>query len=133
MFCREQAARLGRRNDEIEAKGAKLIAIGNGQAQWAADFIATEGVDFPVYVDPAKRVYELFGMQRGRRMVINRKSLAHGARATSRGFRQTGVRGDPFQNGGVVVLDEHGETRYVHVESVAGDLADLDQVLTALD
>jgi alkyl hydroperoxide reductase subunit AhpC len=133
MFCREQAARLGQRKDEIEAKGAKLIAIGNGHAQWAADFIEAESVDFPVYIDPAKRVYELFGMQHGRLKVINRKSLAHGARATSRGFRQSAVRGDPFQNGGVVVLDGHGDIRYAHVESVAGDLADLDEVLAALD
>lgn len=133
MFCREQSARLRERKAEIEAKGGQLIAIGNGKASWAQAFIEAEEVDFPVFVDPGKQAYEEFGMQHGRRKVLNVKSAAHSARATSRGFRQSAVRGDPFQNGGVVVIDENGEIAYIHVEEVAGDLADLDEVLAALD
>lgn len=133
MFCREQSARLGERKSEIEAKGAQLIAIGNGHAHWAQAFIEAEDVDFPVFVDPGKRAYSEFGMQHGRRKVLNHKSAAHSARATSQGFKQTAVRGDPFQNGGVVVVDEDGEIAYIHVEEVAGDLANLDEVLAALD
>lgn len=45
MFCHEQFARLAERKKEIEAKGAQLIAIGNGSAQWAEDFIQAEDVD----------------------------------------------------------------------------------------
>ena len=117
---------------EIEAAGAQLIAIGNGHARWARAFIDAEGIDFPVYVDPGRRSYIEFGMGHGRAEVLNRRSAAHHARARAAGFRQTATRGDPFQNGGVVVLNEMGETVYFHVESEAGDLADLDEVIAAL-
>ena len=133
MFCREQSARLNERLPEIEARGAQLIAIGNGHAHWAQAFIDDEGIEFPVFVDPGRRSYKEFGMQHGRRKVFNRKTKAHSERARDSGFRQTATKGDPFQNGGVVVLDEAGDVIFSHVEEVTGDLADLDQVIAALD
>lgn len=61
------------------------------------------------------------------------RTLRHGRRARKAGFRQTAVRGDPVQNGGVVVFDENGDVIYVHIEQETGDLADLDEVIAALD
>lgn len=61
------------------------------------------------------------------------RTLRHGRRARKAGFRQTAVRGDPVQNGGVVVFDENGNVIYVHIEQETGDLADLDEVIAALD
>lgn len=132
MFCREQAARLGQRLDEIEAAGAQLIAIGSGHPRWARDFIEEEGVDFPVFVDPGVRSYEHFGMKRGLGEVATLKSLRHAARALGGGHRQSPVRGDGLQNGGVVVTDSSGNVVYKHVEQETGDLADLDEVIAAL-
>ena len=109
-----------------------MVAIGNGHAHWAEAFIEAEGIEFDVYVDPGKRSYQEFGMQHGRRKVFNRRSKANGERAAAGGFKQTAVRGDPWQNGGVLVFDESGEIIYSHVEEVAGDLADLDEVVAAL-
>lgn len=132
MFCREQAARLGQRSDEIRAAGAQLIAIGNGHEHWAHAFIEEEGIDFPVYVDPGRRSYEHFGMRRGMTEVFGPKSVKHSLRAMSRGHFQSQTRGDALQNGGVIVLDENGELVYEHIENQAGDLADLDEVIAAL-
>lgn len=133
MFCREQAARLGKRIDEIRAADAQLVAIGNGHERWARAFIEEEGVDFPVYVDPSRASYEHFGMKRGMSEVFGPKSVKHSMRAMSQGHFQTKTRGDAFQNGGVVVIDDEGEIVYRHVEDEAGDLADLDEVIAALD
>ena len=132
MFCREQVARLAERLDEIEAAGAQLIAIGNGHARWARDFIEEQSVTFPVFVDPGLRSYEHFGMKRGLGEVTTVKSLMHAGRALSRGHRQSGIRGDAVQNGGVVVLDGGGDVIYKHVEQETGDLADLDAVIAAI-
>lgn len=71
-------------------------------------------------------------MQHGRRKVMNRVSKSHAERASAAGFQQTAVRGDPWQNGGVIVFDEAGKITYSHIEEVAGDLADLDEVIAAL-
>ena len=132
MFCREQAARLAERLDEIEAAGGQLIAIGNGHAGWARDFILEEDVTFPVYVDPGLRSYQHFGMKRGLGEVLTLKSLKHAGRALGTGHRQSGIRGDGVQNGGIVVLDAGGEIVYEHIEQETGDLADLDEVIAAL-
>lgn len=109
-----------------------MVAIGNGHARWAQAFIEDEGIEFPVYVDPGKRLYDEFDMQHGRKKVFNRKSKAHSERAQAGGFRQTATKGDPWQNGGVIVFDQDGEIIYSHIEEVAGDLADLDDVIAAL-
>ncbi len=132
MFCREQVARLAERLDEIEAADAQLIAIGNGNAHWAKAFIDQENVTFPVFVDPGLKSYEHFGMKRGLGEVMTVKSLVHAGRALGGGHRQSGIRGDGIQNGGVVVLDEGGNVIYEHIEQQTGDLADLDEVIAAL-
>lgn len=132
MFCREQSARLGRRIREIEAAGAQLIAIGNGNAHWAKSFIEDEKVEFPVYVDPGRLTYEHFGMRRSLTRVFGPRSIRHGMRAMKGGHFQTQTRGDAFQNGGVIVLDAAGNIVYEHIEAEAGDLADLDEVIAAL-
>lgn len=63
---------------------------------------------------------------------IGLKTLRHGRRARKAGFRQSATRGDPVQNGGVVVFDEQGNVIYTHIEQETGDLADLDEVIAAL-
>ena len=65
--------------------------------------------------------------------VLNARTVAHGARAVAAGHHQTSTRGDGYQNGGVVVIDADGALLYRHVEREAGDLADLDDVMEALD
>lgn len=118
--------------NEIEAAGAQLIAIGNGHAHWAQNFIEEQEVEFSVYVDPGLRSYEHFGMKRGLGEVATLKSIRHAARALGGGHRQSPVRGDGLQNGGVVVTDANGNIVYKHVEQETGDLADLDEVIAAL-
>ena len=110
-----------------------MIAIGNGHAQWAKAFIDETGIDFPVFVDPSRDSYDAFGMRRGALEGMGLRTLRHGRRARRAGFRQTAVRGDPVQNGGVVVFNEDGDVIYVHIEQETGDLADLDEVIAALD
>lgn len=109
-----------------------MVAIGNGNAEWAKAFIDAENVDFPVFVDPSRQTYDAFGMRRGALEGMNLRTMRHGRRARKAGFRQTAVRGDPVQNGGVVVFDENAEIIYAHVEQETGDLADLDKVIEAL-
>lgn len=132
MFCREQVARLTSRRADIEAKGAQIVAIGNGSAYWGKAFVMDENVDFPVYTDPGKRSYDAFGMKNSKLSLLKPAVLRHGRRATSGGFKQTRVRGDAFQNGGVIVINGSGDVTYTHIESEAGNLADLDEVIAAL-
>lgn len=71
-------------------------------------------------------------MKRGARAVLNPKVSKHGARAAASGFRQTKTRGDATQIGGVLAFAPDGSVVFEHIENEAGDLCDLDELLTAL-
>jgi hypothetical protein len=91
-------------------------------------------VKFPVYIDPGKRSYDAFDMQRGLFKVVNFSTWRRKAKTKKRGFYQAKgpYQGDPLQNGGVVIVAPGGELSYVHIEQESGDLADLDEVIASI-
>lgn len=130
MFCREQAARYGAHLDEIRGFGAQVVAIGNGTAEMARDFVDQFGVRFDVYTDPGKQSYRAAGFKHG--LPLRVSMLKSGWRALRSGHVQGRTKGDPLQQGGTVVFDAAGEPALVHVDDTAGDHADVDEVLAVL-
>ncbi len=130
MFCREQAARFTARLAEIESLGAKVVAIGNGTAAMAQDFVDNFDVRFDVYTDPSRRSYDAAGLVRG--LGINTKSVKSAWRALKGGHVQGRTKGDPWQQGGVLVLGNSGDVLFAHADAAAGDHAELDAVVAAL-
>jgi peroxiredoxin len=132
MFCREQVARIVEHKDEIEALGGHIVAIGNGSADHARDFLRRESAAIELYVDPSRATFKSFDMKRGPITVTGPKTIAHAARATAAGFRQSATRGSVTQIGGVIVFAADGNVLYEHIESEAGDIADYEAVVNAL-
>lgn len=135
MFCREQAARFDRHRDAIAALGARTIAIGNGTPLMARDFVERFNIQMPVYTDPERSSYRLAGLKRN--FGLGFKSLAAGRRALQGGFVQGRTRGDPWQQGGVLIVrsgssDHRGEILWRHVDEGAGDHAEPQAVLDVL-
>jgi NAD(P)-dependent dehydrogenase (short-subunit alcohol dehydrogenase family) len=122
------------RFSEIQARGAGLAIVGNGNAAFAAAF--REDVELPpevtLLVDPELRAYRAAGLRRGRVEVLSPRLALNGLRALRAGFRQTGVEGDPWQLGGAFVLRPDGACSFRQASREAGDHADLGQVLAAL-
>ncbi len=55
--------------DQIEAiheRGAELVIIGNGAANFAAAFREDFAIDGPLLIDPGLRAYRAAGLRRGR-------------------------------------------------------------------
>jgi hypothetical protein len=130
MFCREQVARFDGQLDAIRAQGAEVHAIGNGTAAMAEDFVAQFGVRFPVYTDPSREAFRRAGLVR--RFGIGVKSLGLARRALSAGHRQGRTQGDPWQQGGVLVVAPSGEVLWRHADSGVGDHGDPADALRAL-
>lgn len=130
MFCREQAARFNERHTELQALGAQVIAIGNGTAPMASDFVERFGVGFDVYTDPRRETYEAAGFVR--KLRITTSGLKAAFRALKGGHIQGRTRGDPMQQGGVLVLAADGSQLFFHVDSEAGDHASVDDVVGAI-
>ena len=116
---------------EIRSQGADLVAIGNGTALMARDFLESQELAFPVFTDPRREVYKAAGLRRG--MGFGLSSLSRGKRARDAGHRQSAVKGDPWQQGGALIITPEPRVAWKHVDSGLGDHADLDAVLAALE
>ncbi len=120
----------------LEKGGATLVLLGNGKPHHAKWFLEDTGLDVPVYCDPELAAYAAAGLKRTVLSVFNPAALGAAVRAYRAGNRQTKTKGDPWQQGGVLVLDRRqGITkpvRYQHISGFAGDRVPMGKVLTAL-
>ena len=86
--------------------------------------------------DPSLEAYHRAGMKRGMLRTIGPKSMLSAVRALGDGHRQKKTAGDPWQQGGVVVvssLDRGGRELMHHAASAAGDPTDFQKIVRALD
>jgi NAD(P)-dependent dehydrogenase (short-subunit alcohol dehydrogenase family) len=124
---------LRERIDEIRDRGAELAIVGNGARSFAEAFREEFALDGPLLVDPELRAYRAAGLRRGRVELLSPRLPLNALRALRSGARQTGVRGDPWQLGGVFVIRPGGELLFRHASREAGDHPSIDEILAALD
>lgn len=132
IFCRERAAEVRGHAAAIAAARARIVFVGTGTAPMAAAFAREHADGLPVLGDPTKRVFELAGMRRGLGTVLRFGMVRNLLRALRRGHRQTKVQGDPWQQGGVLVLDGNGAVVHRQVDRAAGDAIDWARVVAAI-
>jgi peroxiredoxin len=132
LFCREQLAEAERHAEQLSQLGAKLVVIGNGSVEEARSFVDELGTEAQVLTDPARESYCAIGMQRSVVSSVNPRTVAHAFRAWRKGHRQRAVAGDPFQQGGVVVIAPDGDEVFRFVSAHAGEHPDFELVLQAL-
>ncbi len=96
----------------------------------AQDFAQQFSVTAPLYTDPKRQSYAALGLQR--RFGLGVKSLTRGARASAGGFKQGRTKGDPWQQGGVVLFDASGDVRWKSVDDGAGEQVDLGALKAAV-
>ncbi len=131
LLCFEQVSDILTLAPDIEAAGARLCVLGNGNPLHASVFMDEAGLSSNVYTDPGRILYRRLAMRHGVFSTVNPTSTRHARRAYKRGFRQKGTRGDPWQQGGVVVVCRDGTASFVQRFSVAGDQADLAEIRRA--
>jgi len=122
--------------DQIEAireRGAELVIVGNGAANFAAAFREDFAIDGPLLIDPELRAYRAAGLRRGRVELLSPRLPLNALRALGSGSRQTGVQGDPWQLGGVFVIRPDGTLSYRYVSREAGDHPPVSEILGALE
>jgi NAD(P)-dependent dehydrogenase (short-subunit alcohol dehydrogenase family) len=132
MFCREQVAQLREVLEDIRSRGAELVIVGNGAANFATAFSEDFDLQCPLLVDPELRAYRAAGLRRGRVELFSPRLPLNAVRAHRSGSRQAGVQGDPWQLGGVFVIRAGGELTYRYVSREAGDHPPVEEILAAL-
>ncbi|MGB3965088.1 MAG: peroxiredoxin-like family protein [Planctomycetota bacterium] len=120
------------RETELAAVGARLVFVGTGLPAMAADFARTHAGPHPVLSDPAKKAFRAAGARRSVFTVLHWRMLGNLWRALRGGFRQGRVQGDPWQAGGVLVLDRNGALLHQELDRSSGDALDLDAIVRAV-
>ena len=105
---------------EIEAAGARLVFIGNGNTASARHFKEKFVPDCEVLTDPSSATYALLGARRGFWTTWTPRSLPATVRALRHGFRQSRTQGLAFLQGGVAIVDSTGAVRWSFVSRYAG-------------
>lgn len=117
---------------EIEALGARVVAVGTG-ADFQARQLMAEGMPFPCLVDAEAGLYRVLGIGRvGLRTFLDPRTYANYWRAWRRGARQGRITGDSRRLSGVAILDAAGRLSWRHVASTIGDYPPLGRVLEEL-
>jgi hypothetical protein len=118
---------------QITERGAQLVVVGNGKPHQAKAFIKDEKLTFPVYVDPELEAYKLAGLKRGVASTFKLSSLGNAFRATKSGHRQTGLKGDPWQQGGVFVIRQPDQdVSFAYVSETSGDHPSIESIIEGL-
>ena len=132
LFCRQQVAEMRPYAERIRTVGAELTIIGHGSVEEARAFRQELALDVPLLTDPSRQAYRVLGLPRSRSSVFNLRSLRHSLAARRRGFRQTRVAGDAFQQGGLIIVATGGVEVYRFISRSAGEHPSPDVVMRAL-
>ena len=121
------------RREEIETKGAGIVAIGMGRPEMAAHFRDERDVPFPLIVDHDKKTYKALEMRHGNLWeVAGPQNWPRFFKGFVTGHGVAPAKQDPMQMGGVVVVEPGGKIVYAHRASAAMDNPPLEDVLAAI-
>lgn len=118
---------------KFKEKGANLVAIGLGGAEYARQFRDETAIDFPLLVDEESQVHKAAGLRKANVLHLLRSdNAAARKRAKSGGFSQKKLGKDPFQLGGSFVFGPGNTDRFAHISQTFGDNAPMDDLIKAL-
>jgi hypothetical protein len=125
---------LHRDREKFDAAGARLGVIGQGTPEQAAHFRESLELDFPIYVDKGREVYEAAGTKIATfDELLGPKMVARGAAAAAKnGVHQGRTVGHPAQLGGVLVVLPGDDIAYCHLSDDASDNPPNSEVLAAV-
>ena len=131
LFCKEQAAELRHEKEAIEASGARLAFVGNGNTAQAQHFHDRHVPGCAIFTDPSAYTYRAIGARESMAATLA-GTMKNGPRAMRKGHFQYAFAGRVFQNGGVMIALPGDEAPYVFISKVAGDHPPNTEVISAL-
>lgn len=132
--CAEQVGVIAPRVPELVRLGIAVVFVGNGAAQFIDGFVernALAGQPIEIVTDPSCTTFDALGLENGKRALLSPRAVANAVRARIAGYRQTGIEGAGFQQGGIALVDQDGTLRYLHRDRTLGDHAPTADVVDA--
>jgi hypothetical protein len=85
-----------------------------------------------LYTDPSLASFRAAGMKHGALRTFSPMAIASTLRAAKAGFRQHGTAGNPWQQGGALVVERGGKVRWSYSSDDPGDHVPVADALAAL-
>jgi peroxiredoxin len=113
ILCRRFAEDLREAWPRFGAAGVQLVAVGTGGMHYAAEFVASREIPFPVLVDKHLVSHDVIGVRSGHPLGLLRPAvLLAGAQAVAAGHKQGRTGPHPFVFGAAHVIARGGTLRY---------------------
>lgn len=132
IACRAHVSQLSEIRDQIKSQGAQIMYIGNGSPHFIKAFKEDLHIADEVYTDPSLKVFHAAQLKRNAWDTIGPKAALKALKLFAQGHRQTGIQGDSFQQGGMLVISPQNKLLFQHISSSTGDYASEKDVLKAL-
>jgi hypothetical protein len=118
--------------EDFEARGAEVVAIGMGIPAMAAHFKKEQEIPFRLLVDQEQRTYKALELDRSAVAASGPQVWLKGAKSILKGHRVAPPQQDWQQLGGSLVVGKGGEVLLAHRAKNAADNLRVDELLGAL-
>jgi peroxiredoxin len=124
---------------DFEARGAQLIAVGQGTGAEAAAAARRHGARFPCLGDPGHASYRSLSLDRTGVYGLTLAPFLEAPREAFQNLRRADLRAsanprsDVRRLGGAMVVDPKGRIRFLHRSATTTDVQSTDALLAALD
>lgn len=114
--------------------GARLAVVGNGWPAMAKKFAERNHLppSMTLLTDPARQAYQAAGLRRSAVLTLGPWAWLPFLHTLWHGFRQRRTAGDPWQQGGSLVVAKGGKVLFRHASWHPGDQASPAALLGAL-
>ena len=122
--------------EEINSLNTDIVAVSFGTPYWANVWLEETEAPFPIWLDPEKESYEVYGMITSKWAAWGPANLWFYAKAFMRGEKTKGDRGETGQMGGNFIVDKNGIVRFAYPSKNPTDrpeVAKLMQVLRKIE
>ena len=125
---------LHRDRDRFREAGVRLVVIGQGTPEQAADFSRSQKVDLDLLADTERQAYKAAGTKVATvGELLGPRMIARGIRRSlTSGVHQGRTVGHPAQLGGVLLVMPDGAIPYAHLSDDASDNPPNEEVLEAV-
>ncbi len=110
----------------------QVLVISFGQDTWARAWLRDTGSPFPLLLDPERRVYRAYGLERSVLRTWTPRVIWYYLRQIALGYRLHRLDGDPHQLGGDFIIDAAGVVRLAHRSRDPVDRPAVDRLLQTL-
>lgn len=117
---------------EIASLNTKIVAVSFGTPYWAGAWKKTTGAPFPIWLDPDKHSYPIYGMERSIRASYSPKTIWFYIKALARGEKMQKSQGSEDQLGGNFIVDKHGIVRFAYASKDPTDRPPIEKLISVL-